>query len=81
MRTTIDTAGRIVVPKPLRDELGLTAGQLLELSTRDGILEVAAAPTSVRLEDHGAGPVAIPESALPPLTVDVVRDTLERTRR
>jgi AbrB family looped-hinge helix DNA binding protein len=35
MRTTIDSAGRIVVPKPLRDELGFSAGQELELRQGD----------------------------------------------
>lgn len=34
MRATIDKAGRIVIPKPLRDEVGLTAGEV-EL-TSDG---------------------------------------------
>jgi AbrB family looped-hinge helix DNA binding protein len=81
MRTTIDAAGRIVVPKPLRDELGFRAGQALELTARDGILEVAVTPTEVRLEKRGAGAVAVPEEVLPPLTADAVRATLERTRR
>ena len=39
MRTTIDKAGRIVVPKALRDELSLTPGQELEISAVDGRLE------------------------------------------
>jgi AbrB family looped-hinge helix DNA binding protein len=32
METTIDAAGRIVVPKPLRDVLGLTAGTTVDIS-------------------------------------------------
>jgi AbrB family looped-hinge helix DNA binding protein len=32
-RLTIDKAGRIVLPKPLRDELRLAAGDTLELET------------------------------------------------
>ncbi len=36
--TTIDSAGRIVVPK--REELGFRPGQKLELSAVDGRLEV-----------------------------------------
>jgi len=31
---TIDKAGRIVLPKPLRDELQLTAGDSLEVQTK-----------------------------------------------
>ena len=39
MTVTIDKAGRVVVPKPLRDRLGLQAGVELELSgVRDGLL-------------------------------------------
>ena len=28
MRTTIDTAGRLVIPKPLRDQIGLVPGEV-----------------------------------------------------
>ena len=46
MKTTIDAAGRIVVPKALRDELGVKAGQTLDLEVRDGRLEVLPAELS-----------------------------------
>ncbi|MDQ3319435.1 MAG: AbrB/MazE/SpoVT family DNA-binding domain-containing protein, partial [Actinomycetota bacterium] len=52
MRTTIDRAGRLVVPKPLRDELGLQPGQELELQARDGRLEVEPATTPVTLVEE-----------------------------
>ena len=32
MQTTIDAAGRIVVPKPLRDALGLTPGTVVDIA-------------------------------------------------
>lgn len=81
MQTTIDAAGRIVVPKPLRDELGLRPGQVLELEVRDGRLEVEIAPVAMRLERRGRGLVAVPAQPLPALTADQVRETLEITRR
>jgi AbrB family looped-hinge helix DNA binding protein len=83
MRTTIDAAGRLVVPKGLRDELGFGAGQELEVVAVDGRLEVTAPPTPMRLEDQGGVLVGVPErdEPLPPLTDDVVRDTVERVRR
>jgi AbrB family looped-hinge helix DNA binding protein len=81
MRTTIDGAGRVVIPKALRDALGLSAGRELELTLRDGRLEIEPAPTQVRLERRGSGLVAVPEEPLPPLTAEQVRDTVERTRR
>lgn len=81
MRTTIDPAGRIVVPKPLRDALSLSGGETLELTVRDGRLEVEPVPTSMRLERRADGVAAVPEAALPPLTAEQVRGTLEQTRR
>jgi AbrB family looped-hinge helix DNA binding protein len=81
MKATIDAAGRIVVPKELRDALGFRPGQLLELRASDGRLEIEAAPTPMQLERRGKHLVAVPQIALPALTADQVRDALERTRR
>jgi AbrB family looped-hinge helix DNA binding protein len=81
MQTTIDSAGRIIVPKAMRDALGLKPGQPLEIRAGDGRLEIEVAPTRLRLKTRGKGIVAVPEVALPPLTADEVRQTLERTRR
>jgi AbrB family looped-hinge helix DNA binding protein len=81
MKTTIDAAGRIVVPKALREELGVKAGQLLELEVRDGRLEVEVAPVEMAVERRARGPVAVPKGKMPPLTSALVRETLERTRR
>ena len=81
MLSTIDPAGRIVIPKSIRDRLGLTGGQALEIQERDGRIEIEAAPTSMSLIDREGGPVAVPDEELPPLTDDIVRTTIERTRR
>jgi AbrB family looped-hinge helix DNA binding protein len=81
MRTTIDRAGRIVVPKPLRDALSLRGGETLELSVRDGRLEAEPVATPMRLERRPDGVVAVADTDLPPLTADQVRATLEQTRR
>jgi AbrB family looped-hinge helix DNA binding protein len=81
MRTAIDAAGRVVIPKALRDALGLAAGQPLEITERDGRLEIVPAPTPMTLVDEGDGVVAVAEADMPVLTADLVRDTLERTRR
>ena len=81
MRTTIDSAGRIVVPKALRDALGVGAGQALEVQLHDGRLEIEIAPTPMRLEQGVSGVVAVPDHPLPPLTALQVRETLEQTRR
>lgn len=81
MRTTIDAAGRIVVPKSLRDVLGLRAGQPLDIRAADGKLEIEPLPTPMRLERRGRLLAAVPEKELPPLTPEQVRATLEGIRR
>lgn len=81
MNTTIDSAGRIVVPKALRQALGLTAGQTLEIRSSDGRLEIEVAPTPMQLKKRGKGVVAVPDAELPRLTADQVRETLEHVRR
>jgi AbrB family looped-hinge helix DNA binding protein len=81
MRTTIDAAGRIVVPKALRDELGLTAGQELELRAVDGGLEVDIPATPMRLVRRDGELVAATDRDMPELAPELVRETLERIRR
>ena len=81
MIATIDSSGRIVVPKPLRQALGLSSGQALEMRVSDGRLEIEIAPTPMRLEKRGKGVVAVADTPLPQLTAEQVRDTLEQVRR
>jgi AbrB family looped-hinge helix DNA binding protein len=79
MRATIDAAGRIVVPKPLRDQLGFAPGVELELRAVDGRLEVAV-PTRVRLEEGPHGVRFVADDA-EPLTAAQVRELMEQGRR
>jgi AbrB family looped-hinge helix DNA binding protein len=81
MRATIDRAGRVVIPKDLRERLGLSGGRLLEIRERDGRIEIEAATEPMALERRRGGLVAVPARALPPLTDEIVRATIERTRR
>jgi AbrB family looped-hinge helix DNA binding protein len=81
MKTAIDAGGRIVVPKPLRDALGLSSGQVLEISAEDGRLEIEVADIPMTLKRRGKGVVAVPDIELPTLTSAQVRDVLEKTRR
>jgi AbrB family looped-hinge helix DNA binding protein len=79
MRTTIDAAGRLVVPKRLRDELGFAPGTQLELEAVNGRLEITA-PSRVRAEDGPHG-VRFAADAPEPLTAQQVRELIERGRR
>ena len=52
MRTTIDKAGRVVIPAVIRDRAGLTAGSEVEITVDDfgiRIERVAAGPRLVRV--------------------------------
>ena len=79
MRTTIDAAGRLVVPKPLRDELGFAAGAELELTAVDGRLEVTI-PSRVRVEE-GPNGVRFAAETAEQLSPEQVRGLIERGRR
>jgi AbrB family looped-hinge helix DNA binding protein len=81
MRTTIDGAGRVILPKPLREALGLRGGQEIEISLRDGRIEIEPVFVPMRLVDRSGILVAEPEESVPPLTRTDVRDVLERVRR
>lgn len=61
--------------------MGLTAGQPLEIAERDGRLEIVPAPTPMRLVNDGDGMAAVADIDMPVLTADLVRETLEHTRR
>lgn len=81
MRTRIDADGRVVIPKPLRDRLGLEPGGFLEVRERDGRIELEAAATPMGLRRTRRGGVAaVTGVAVPPLTDEIVRATLERVR-
>lgn len=81
MRSTIDMAGRIVVPKAMRERLGLVGGRAVDIRERDGRLEIEPVPVEMKLVRRGRGLVAVPTRKLPPLTDEIVRETIERTRR
>jgi len=81
MKTTIDMAGRVVVPKAIRTQLGLEAGQELEVRVVDGrLIEIEPVSVPVRLEERGGLPVLVAEGPVPTLTGDMVREAIERDR-
>lgn len=81
MSTTIDSGGRVVIPKAIRDHLGLKSGTSVEVTTQDGHIEIAPSDASIRLVEVNGALVATSIDDLPPLTDDMVRATLEATRR
>jgi AbrB family looped-hinge helix DNA binding protein len=81
VRSTIDASGPIVVPKVLRERLGLVGGRVVDIRERDGRLEIEPAPTPMALVRRRGGRVAMPANKLPRLTDELVRDTMEHARR
>jgi bifunctional DNA-binding transcriptional regulator/antitoxin component of YhaV-PrlF toxin-antitoxin module len=81
MRIAIDAAGRLVVPKALRDELGIRGPTELEGAARDGIIELTVADVAARVEERDGTPVIVADEAMTPLTVEAVRAAIDRVRR
>ena len=81
MRATIDAAGRVVVPKALREQLRLEAGTALDIRVRDGVLEIEPAVAPMRLVRRGKGLVATADEPLPPIGAEDVRAVIEALRR
>lgn len=49
METTVDAVGRIVIPKPLREALGLVAGAKVDISLYGGGLAIVPGGRTARL--------------------------------
>jgi bifunctional DNA-binding transcriptional regulator/antitoxin component of YhaV-PrlF toxin-antitoxin module len=81
MKIAIDSVGRLVVPKALRVELGITGPTELEASARDGVIELAVADVPARIEGRGGDAVIVTERPMKPLTVEDVRGAVDRVRR
>ncbi|HEU4340205.1 MAG TPA: AbrB/MazE/SpoVT family DNA-binding domain-containing protein [Candidatus Binatia bacterium] len=77
MKTTIDHAGRLVIPKDIRRESGIKPGMPLEIRWEKGSIAITPVPLPVKLERKGRLLVAVPTKDTSPLT----SDTVERTRR
>lgn len=78
---TIDRFGRLVVPKQLRERVGLGSGGVIEITERGGVLEICPVPDEVELRADEDGLVAHRVGGLRPLTGDDVRFTIEGLRR
>jgi AbrB family looped-hinge helix DNA binding protein len=69
MQTKLDAVGRVVVPKPLRDALGLTAGSTVDISRYGAGLQIVPAGRTARLVDESGLLVATGETTIDDDTV------------
>jgi AbrB family looped-hinge helix DNA binding protein len=81
MRATIDSAGRVVIPKSLREAIGLGDGGEVEIQLVDGAVVLAPPMVRKRIEDRDGRATIVAEQELPPLSDAIVRDVLNMIRR
>lgn len=79
MKTTIDGAGRMVIPKVVREAAGLRPGDPLVVRYRDGRIEIEQLIEQVRLVREGPFLVADAPGASA-LTNEEVSDVLSEIR-
>lgn len=78
MKTSIDAAGRIVVPKPLRDALGLTPGSMVDISRYGAGLQLLPTGRTARLVEQSGVLVASGDTVIDD---DVVFGLIDTGRR
>ncbi|MGH8962281.1 MAG: AbrB/MazE/SpoVT family DNA-binding domain-containing protein [Jatrophihabitantaceae bacterium] len=78
MKTTIDSAGRIVVPKQLRDALGLSSGGSVDISFYGAGLQVVPLSRTARLTKLGRTLVADSQT---PIDDETIFDLIDSGRR
>lgn len=81
MLATIDAGGRVVVPKDIRERLGLRPGTEVELTEIDGALEITPVVTPMTVIERDGGVVLETKEPMPTLTAEQVRAVQEATRR
>jgi AbrB family looped-hinge helix DNA binding protein len=72
MRTTIDKAGRVVIPAGIRDRVGLTAGSEIEITADElgiRIERVAAGPRLVKVGRRLVARPTVSRDARPPIDI------------
>jgi AbrB family looped-hinge helix DNA binding protein len=81
MRVAIDKVGRMVIPKQMRDGLGVDGPTELEVTEVDGKLELTVPYMKAHLEVRDGLSVIVPDEPVPPLTAEMVREVLESVRK
>ena len=79
MKSTIDRAGRLVIPKAIREEAGLAPGIELEVEYKDGRVEIEPVRSEIKLVRKGSLLVA-GASGRPTLTAKQVNRTIRDIR-
>jgi len=81
MTVTMDSAGRLVIPKKLREEAELEPDTPLEIRCHNGVIEIAPKTLEVTLVKKGPFLVARPKHPVPPMTNAMVNRVIAKIRR
>jgi AbrB family looped-hinge helix DNA binding protein len=81
MGTTIDSAGRVVIPKHIRDQVGLHGGDEIEIGVEGGIVTIGPRRVGLVVEHIDGRPVLRAPKGTPRMTAEDVRDLIEQIRR
>jgi AbrB family looped-hinge helix DNA binding protein len=77
----MDSGGRLVIPKKIREEAGLRPGAVLEISCRDGQIEMQPATMRLRFLRRGRLVIALPKKRRrEAFTAETVETTLNALR-
>jgi AbrB family looped-hinge helix DNA binding protein len=78
MEARLDSVGRLVIPKPLRDALGLLPGATVEVAQYGAGIQITAGTRTATIVQEQGMPVAIGQTEI---TDEVLFDLIDRGRR
>jgi AbrB family looped-hinge helix DNA binding protein len=81
MKSSIDHAGRLVIPKEIRRKSGIKPGMPLEVRWEKGAIAITPVPSPVKLRTKGRLLVAIRRKNGPSLSTKTVSSTRKALRK
>jgi|WetSurMetagenome_2_1015567.scaffolds.fasta_scaffold1160362_1 AbrB family looped-hinge helix DNA binding protein len=81
MKTTIDRAGRVVIPKAIRDRAGLHPGAQLDIRLDNGRVEISPQPPQGRVIEDGGFLFWESAPGTPPITGEMIDQAIQDVRR
>jgi AbrB family looped-hinge helix DNA binding protein len=80
MKTRIDRNGRVVIPKSIRDRLGLGPGTEFDVDHQDGTIELHRRGPKVIVAEKNGRAVLTTTEPVPPMTDDELFRLIDESR-
>ena len=80
MTSTIDSVGRLVIPKKVREAAGLRPGTQVRFRVESEGVLIEPVPLAVTLERRGTMVVAVPRTPVPVMSSDDVARAIDQVR-